>query len=77
MKYLQKSFSVGLGSDKYRDNYDQVFGKKETSKESQEEAPKRVYRCPKCGIEGEQAWRDNKHVGPFMNGCKGCMFFLG
>lgn len=28
MNYLKKTFSVGLGSDAYRSNYEAVFGKK-------------------------------------------------
>lgn len=27
-QYLNKSFSVALGSDKFRENYDRVFGKR-------------------------------------------------
>jgi hypothetical protein len=29
--YLKKSFSVALGSEKYRDNFDQVFRKRKCS----------------------------------------------
>ena len=35
MKYLREKFTVPVGSDKYRDNYDRIFGKKKTTKWSE------------------------------------------
>jgi hypothetical protein len=48
MKYLESSFSVNMGaSDAYRENYEQVFGKKE--KPPREEKQESWTLCPKCG----------------------------
>lgn len=47
MKYGDKSFSVAVGSDAYRDNWERVFGKKQAAPEETDDtlsAPERGYR---------------------------------
>jgi hypothetical protein len=42
MKYQQKSFSVHVGNEKYRDGWDAIFGKKEEEVSTQDAARRRV-----------------------------------
>jgi DnaJ-class molecular chaperone len=59
-KYLGGSFSVAVGSKDYRDGWDRIFGKKETSAECEncrgtgvEESEKGdTAECPECAGEG-------------------------
>lgn len=46
-KYTEKSFTVAVGSDDYRDNYEKVFGKKERKQAAAPEP--RWELCPTCG----------------------------
>lgn len=47
--YTKKSFTVSLGSDAYRDNWDRVFGKKQEQAVQQPEQTERWELCPACG----------------------------
>jgi hypothetical protein len=53
MNYLKKSFSVGLGSKAYRDNFDAVFGQREPDEDSPP-APDEVVD-PDLGVEAVPA----------------------
>lgn len=51
MKYLGDSFSVGVGSKAYRDNWDRIFNKKDKIKEDEPKEVKEPVQAKKAKIE--------------------------
>lgn len=50
MKYGEKKFTVAVGSEAYRENWERAFGKKPQETEPRETEPGRVeVTCPCCG----------------------------
>jgi len=60
LKYLQRSFSVGLGSDDYNGNYDAVFGRQKAvcmgchGEIRLKEGEKAVMLCYGCELEAQE-----------------------
>lgn len=71
-KYLESgSFSVSLGSEKFRENYDAIFGKKEPEQAEAQPAPVAAEPSPPFNrfvifeeIEAERIRQDAKWGGP-------------
>ena len=65
MKYSQKSFTVAAGASKaYRDNWDEVFGKKEPV------LADRVIGCTECGKPAAQIGEELTEYNKLCKWCK-------